>query len=582
MAITALKDVDPASVIEYNGLRFDPLIKSSIQGEPQYDRAGRVVTHIRYTLTVHALIYAQTVSSQNVNMEDVQNRLLAPGATLAIEDIGFGSSITTNARGTKPDMLWGAKPKRLEFQSLGHVAAEVIWTVEFNVSRCASSSALRQVPFMAFNYDATYSSDAEGLTTRTITGYCQVPAIRGEGEDRRALLFDIDAKWDKIACAVPAGFRRMAVTRRINEAKNQLDFAFTDQQLPGDPFPPGVVDASLRFDFENKISAGFIQWMGSLGGSITVAPGVSPSHAGKVYFAILLEHVKRMRANATRDSILPLKMRVSHDLFTRTSSFATTYAVTTCLENILSANGLWAPVAGSDYRRWATSMKDVWHNRGTAKLEFLPDDDQLVDVCMAIDGMSIGNDTEVAKYPHTPYEDQLLFKVTEENSWLQFENVVSGIAEHNAVLHRLAAKHEPGDEIQSNQVSIIQYQGVPDFYAIMHGHAKRLKFKPIAPRLIEIGGVEVQHLNETVSFPDTPVARLFDIPVYKGKWSILYRLPEPPKNVTWSYTTARPTGCGALPAGEPGKENARPDEKAKPKPKNKKNKGMWGPPWFQI
>lgn len=539
--MTAIKDTTPPFTLTYNGITFGPLIKSEIDARPIPDRAHRVFTHIEYTLTVHGFIFSDTVSAQNATMDDLQDRLTEKGGKLTIEDMGFDSDISTHINGSRPDLLWGAEPEIIHFEPLGHVTAEVVWVVKFNVSRCASSGRLRQLPFMAFNFAATYTTDLEGLTTRTIDGYCQTPALRGENST--ALLFNVDALWDKITCAVPRNFRRVANTRRINEAKNQIDFAFTDEQLPGDPFPAGIVNADLDYNFENTVSRSFIQWMGSLSGSITVAPGESNTLAGQVFFAILLAKVREMR-KAAREQIHPIKLRVGHKLFSRTSSFSCAFIVNTCIKDILGASGIWSPIPGSNYQQWATSMRNVWDNRGTAGLKFNPKDDKLVTACVQFPNASIGNDTERRQFVSTSKRlPALTFSVTKENSYLSYSNVVQGVTEENAVIHRYAAKYTPGVSTSSGQPHEIQYQGSPDFYVLMHGVAHRLKFKPDLPELLNVAGVKAELLSENIEDVDTPLLNLFDAPIYKLKWSRLYRLARRPTSAKLTLKKDSPEPC---------------------------------------
>src|SRR5207247_1857663 len=82
--------------------------------------------------------------------------------------------------------------------------------------------------------------------------------IRG-AEASRSLLFNIDNKWGQITVNIPAGFRRITNHRRINDARNRIDFALIDRELSGEAFPAGIIDADIDYDFEN-IPPAFICW----------------------------------------------------------------------------------------------------------------------------------------------------------------------------------------------------------------------------------------------------------------------------------------------------------------------------------
>lgn len=533
-----VKDIATGNgTIAYNGHTFGPLRKSRIVGVAEYDEAERMVKYIRYTLTVHAIIYASSVPNEDQAMESLQNDLMEPGRQLIIEDIGFDNSVDTG--GTTPDMFWGAKPRMIHWVTIGHVAAEVIWEVEFNISRCASAGQVTANPFMAFNWDATYSINDHGLTTRTISGYAEVPGYRGTAGSR-ALLFNVDTKWDRIIVKVPTGFRRTNNVRKINFAKNRIDFSFTDSQLEGEAFPAGIVAADLSYTFSNTVKHSFIQWLATLSGPLTVAPDQPNARAGGAFFAILADKVAKVRQGA-RGPVLPLQLTVGHKLFTRTSHFACTFMVTTCLREILSASGIWSPVPGSDWGTWSASMVNVWDNRGHARLKFNAADDRLVDACVSYSQATLGTEGSQAGITRGQFSQTLFCEVNKENSYITYTNGVQGVGEHSAIIHKFAQQYQPGQS--SYREHEVQYQGAPDLYVIMTGEAKRIKYKPEVPELVSVGGAQAQFLAENIYLPDTPESRLFDCPIYYGQWSRLYRLARNPLNESQAYRQDRPDSC---------------------------------------
>lgn len=540
MAATALKDVTAGiGTISYGHIIFGPLRKSEIVGEAVYDDANRTVKYIRYTLTIHGFIYASSVAAMNGRMDALHNELLEPGNKLVIKDVGFDLGIDTS--GKTPDLCWGAKPRILHWATIGYVGAEVVWVVEFCVSRCAQGSAITAGPMTMFNYGATYSNDAEGLQTRTVRGSLEIPGIRGTGG---LLALNVDDKWDKIICRVPNGFRRMNNTREINPAKDRIDFSFTDTQLPGQAYPAGIVDADLNYQFQNINNLGFLQWAATLSGSLTVAPNQAPALAGQVFFSILAAKVAQLKQTANQGSVIPWRCMVGHKLFSRTSSFSVTFAVATCLEEILSASGIWTPVANADYGTWAASMKNIWDNRGLAGLVFNSADDKIVDACVSFPSASIGNDQARKNLVQGNFSKTLFCDVDQKNSYLQYSNDVQGVAEHQTVIHRFAQIFNPHSITSNHEPHVVQYQGSPDVYAIMTGYARRLKFKPEPPQLLSIGGIPVDLVQEIVKVPADPESRLFDCPIYFGQWTRLYILKTYPGNPALTFKgTKHPSSC---------------------------------------
>lgn len=532
---TAIKDMATGfGTIRYNGVTFGPIVKTDIVGEFVYDDAERMVKYVKYVLHVHTIVYSSSVANMNTTMDAVQDALSEPGRELVLQDIGFDIALSTAIGGSRQDIVWGAKPRVLQWVTLGHVAAEVTWVVEFNVSRCASPGTLSGNPFLSFNWGVTYAINEEGLTTRTITGSCEVPATRGPNGSRM-VLFNVDAKWDRILVRVPFGFRRVNNTRTINAAKNRIDFTVADQQLAGEPFPAGLVNADLDYDFSNVNSQSFLQWVATLSGSLTVAPNQPPSLAAEWFFRILATKVAAIKTKT--NNIFPMRCRVGHKPFTRTSRFSVTYMVTVSLPEILSTSGLWAPVPGTDYGTWAMSMSDVWSNRGNAKLRMNPIDDRLIDACVSFPQATIGTEGSQVELQQGSYNNTLFANPTQTNSWIAYSNDVTGVAEHNAVLHRYAQYITGNSYIPHT----LQYQGAVDLYVIMHGWAKRLGYKPEVPALTSVGGSATQFLAESIDIPDAPLGWLLGTPLYFGKWSRLYRLSRNPSGVNLLFAQKRPS-----------------------------------------
>ena len=173
--------------VTYNGVSFGASRKSSLVGEFVYDEADLVVTHVKYRLTVHAFLTSATVAAEATAMENLQNRLSSPGQQLKISGIGFDDGIDTAREGVTPDLIFGAKPRLLQFVEVtGGTAWEFVWQCEFNVSRCGSafSDVLKSpTPWLAFNYDVVYSIDDEGLLVRITSGYVQIPIVRDKNRN---------------------------------------------------------------------------------------------------------------------------------------------------------------------------------------------------------------------------------------------------------------------------------------------------------------------------------------------------------------------------------------------------------------
>ncbi|MGH7192064.1 MAG: hypothetical protein ACREJM_00855, partial [Candidatus Saccharimonadales bacterium] len=469
-----IKDLPPGfgnyGTISYGDYTFSPLRQVEVSAEMVYDEADRVVTHVKYTLQARRCVvfgalgvsFGQPQNTCNINMRAMQDQLSQEALPLVIRDIGFDGAINT-ALGNPADIIWGPKPRLLNMRPVGgELAWEFDWDCEFNVSRCASPGTLTQNPLMAFNYDWTAVVNEQGLMTRTMSGYFQVPAIRGQPADSlngQKVLFNVDAQWDQITFAVPFGFRRTQNVHTINRAKNRIDFAITDTELTGTAFPAGIVEADLEYSISSQ-KGGLAEWLASLSGSLTTAPGYPKSLAMAKFLLIANEKVQQLKAcvqgSIPDAEVVPLSFEMRHGLFTRTSHVSLTWMTACDLGTLLKSSGMWEPVSGTDYQTWKTSMDavGVMGPRGVSGLKWDNTDDKLVDVCMATGAPAVyelagnvddGLDTEAANQAAD----------TEASPYLVYRNVVRPAAEQNAVLHRYAQAYQPGQANYTNHV--LQY-----------------------------------------------------------------------------------------------------------------------------
>ncbi len=550
MPTTAIASVTPAGTISYNGITFDTLTNCRLIATPQFDRADRTVTHIQYRLIVHGFIWGATVSNCETGMDAMQDALTQPGRTLTITDMGFDvGSITTNKTGTRPDVLWGVKPRLLDMQPMGLIAWEFTWECEFNISRCAAGDNIRAMPLLALNYEWSQSVDEQGLSTRTIAGYLQVPALRGD-DASRVILFNVDSKWDSFTVNIPPGFRRINNTRRINDARNQIDFVLIDRQLTGTAFPPGIVDGQMKYSFENHVESGFVQWIANLSGHLTTAPGVAPDLAAEKFLLLLADKVQKLRQSAGQTGnkalVLPMKLRFTTTPIgdVRTSEFGCTMLVTAKFTELLKAAGLWQPAPGIDWQQWATSMQavGVFNNRGVAALRFNTNDDRIIDPCDGTQTASIGNDAGFLSTPTGGY--QQIFgpeNVTKENSYLSYHNSIRSIGQNNLSFHHLAQPSTPpspgtATTPPDNGIAtlptptgltdhVTESNGAPSTYVIMEGRAVRIKFAPEPPTLVNIDGTPVEELSRDVQVLQK--GNHFGVPIFLATWSIMYRVKGP-------------------------------------------------------
>lgn len=542
MAITALKDLSDANagwgVTSYNGFTFSGLRKFKLAGRDIYDEANRVITDVEYTLTISAVIYATSEANEATAVSNARKALNQPGGTLVITGQGLGDIRVNGSTPTHIDVAWGPRPQSLELNSVGGLATEVVWVCTFRIKECSGTSGAT-TPIMAWNYDCAYSFDESGLCTRVISGYLQIRQTRATGSTR--LTTSADQYRNRIQVAVPAGFGRKTWGFPISKDKSRLDFFFVDMQLDGAPLPEDIIKADLTYGVES-IPPGFQKFHATLSGTLEVAPGKPTSRAARMFMTIALDKLTKLRRNVgANKTVIPDRIRMETAVFGRASSFSISFLVISCLDDIIKKGGIWESLSGVTYEKWARSMERVWNVRGTAGLVYNPSQDALVDLCSSNAINPIGNDGGTS----TPYEsDTGVFgagQISKENSWLAFENSLEVSRAHSLAHHKVSDGYTPGDAPLNSAdfitqdvtslsavISVVrrdvsQYQAGPTELVLMRGKAMRIKYKPAIPRLLKVGGFDVEVVKEKIDGPKT-VGCFFDTPVYVARWAILYRL----------------------------------------------------------
>lgn len=567
MAITAVKDlITGFGEITYNGLTFTPLREVKIKSEMMYDDANITVTHVRFLLTVEALVFSDNVANQNSAMANIQNTLAKPGQNLVIVDIGFYTGISTAFNGDEPDLLWGAKPKTLSMEPAGgDLAWNIVWECEFNISLCLGEFSDTNNNFFAFNYEVFYSVDNKGHVTRRISGYFEIAQSRVSGG--RSIIRNLEDYYDRVRFTLPLAFERVNSSRSLSIDRRRLEFSVTDRELQTLPYPDGIVIADVDFDFQNR-PPGFQAWTATLSGSMEVAAGLPQSLAAAKFFLLMFDKQKSLQASAFKKdgAVIPERIRFKQQVFGGVFTFSVSFMLIACLDEILESSGIWQPFPNATYQSWENSMRvqGVGTERGYYNLRHRVSDDAIIDICAGVSAVDLGNDSGSTTVDTTPLSQKIgCANITKKTSWLLYRNKIEIVVQQNAIVHRVAQAFLGVDQSQVEAVEellmplsppivtpilqdIVQYAGAPDNLIIMTGRAVRLKFVPDVPRLLSIGGVAVTELSRNV---DTePVAVFFGCPLYVTRWAILYRAEsqvkaiKPSKNRNFCITDGEDDG----------------------------------------
>jgi hypothetical protein len=443
--------INDLTALIYNNFRWPVETKVTVNETPVLDRAGRTVTHVAHQIVAKSIIAAGSESVQSDTIQDIKRRLSEQGKSLIFAGAGYGP-LTVNVDPaeaailgiTDPDLLakaninfsikdvaWGPIPRTRKWVPLGTTAADVEWVCEVSIPVCEDASYTKNL--MAHNYTVTFSIDEQGYTTRTISGYAEIPLTR-DGTSR-FLPDNIDDYWDNIFPLLPRGFRRTVNTRTIDESKKRLTYSVTDIEMPQEILPPDVVECRASHICQSA-SKMLLRQIATLRASYVLRKGVSKRLAFNLFLDLLEQRINAQ--GALRSTMVPLSLTVEDsDIFGRAAasiSFTWSFILPSgeeagrrplvpgiglalgfasflsslgfrpsgggggggdgggnrnrgdgvqfeeVLNDFVPNSGLWTPT-GNSYDTWRRSMTNVMGPRGTIGLGFDVSDDPIVDLC---------------------------------------------------------------------------------------------------------------------------------------------------------------------------------------------------------
>lgn len=395
---------------EYNGYRFSPAAETiSLNIAAKDDPAGRTIAYCVYSVVIKDYLNVP----YSAELETAPSALAATASSLGAQAVakltkhagafyyegrGMGD-LLINTGGRQKDVVWGPKFRGMTFKPHGAYTTEFTWSVEVAIPTC--DDAKFAFGLMEFNFTLSFDKDRQGYTTRLYSGHLRIPQTRAS-VGSLTLSDSADAYLERIVPPLLPGFRRIPGSWTLSEDKCTGRFSITDEQMPGPPPPPGVIEAQLGHTYSSSKLA---MWSGTLSGEYTMAKGVSADVAVRAFIRMLgwrQSFVFGMRSGEGLPSgtalpiplgdalrPIPLSASVSEvDVFGHTKvRVSVTYTVAGVgLETILTKAGLWTPPApgtGGDWTAWATStgVAGALGARGHAKLTFNPREDVIVDLC---------------------------------------------------------------------------------------------------------------------------------------------------------------------------------------------------------
>ena len=552
--------------LTYNGVIFPNQINARVSILPMLDSAGRMKKYSIHTLTVVAVFHNEMhvditqPFGPSETLDDGMPQLIAkltePHATLVFDGKGLGyHNINTNYQ----DVAYGPFPKIEDIQFIGdNRAVQITWSVTTALVDCLNSNGVGQSPYgrlLELNYSMAWDIDESGLTFRTVNGILEIPSRR-TGVSTRTIRETADKYRYLINIAIPDGYTRRQ-TWNLSPDKRTLTFAITDREIPSDnPYFPGTINPSLTYRVNNT-QQGFRQWQASLSGSIEVAMNHPRWYS---WVAFLLAANSKLSAISlgtlgNQDPaaiIMPTHFGFSEELFGRTTSFDMSWVFATTWETVLKASGLWAPIQGTTWAAYKTSMTDVgqnWSQRGTSQLSHSVSDDHLHDACEVARGLYIGQQVDRLRNS-AQYQVFNQKCPPPKSSWLVFQNSVKDIRKTNTVAHYPLSTPEVYTTIEADPSSpdyqnpgsettepIVQRRSDSKYHVVMKGFSLRVAHKVPRFELTEFGKSPVRPLD-----PQRWTARevgQYNCPVHSASWELHYICLRTPKDNSYKIEASK-------------------------------------------
>lgn len=561
-----------------NHWEFSAYMTSHISARPKMDEANRTVTYWEYTIEINDKIQAPEGGVVDTQIDLMRHFLMVPGREFRYANHGFGlTSMNINVPGgTITDAAWGPTPLGFEFTPLGNQGALVTWRVQVNIPACLADSQTKYINRLAaWNYGVNWSIDESGLTTRTITGYIEIPMTRQTGSDK---VYDTaDSYRYKTRPGTIYGFRRTS-NFTLSKDKRRLDFTYTDTELIA-PLPDGVAHWTASHSVESGMNDGFNIWNGTIEATIEMAKDKAKGEAFNRFMILVQSRLGTANAangqnnqkaavmNAAEKprggkpgTILPTKFSAREELNSRTSHFSFAYQmIGVSFGDLITVSGLWTPVPGTDYTTWGISMATMFGVRGFAGMGEKAGEDILINLC---DPTPPPREAKQLKKIEKKTKKKEVQDIDERaapagvgnfvHGWLKWNNDIQMHEKNRVIVHvplggdnaqpvvaatqaALAAgagavdATPGGQQPSATSVALNHLQRIagPNGIIRMIGSGVRAAGRVPIPRIQSVAGIPVVQ-GECVSSEKIIGASLAGMPIYQTTWNITYYLAKMP------------------------------------------------------
>ncbi len=468
-AVEPRSDMPTLGTLSYDGHDFENGTKTvGIKITPEPNASGTAVKYTRYVFTFETMLGGGPTGEP---VTELRRLLSRQGRPFTYNDRGLGRFFV-NAAGSSSvkDVFHGPKVREVDFRVLGGANACVLtWSLETCIPDCEDAKS--EMALIELETVVTYTVDFAGYTTRTVTGHLTIP-------NRVVNRHFVDNPDDYLESVIPPplyGFQRTFAPRTISADRTRLDFGYTDTEVL-EPPPDFVAD----WDFDEAVSsstAGFAVWSANINATYEFTRDMPSNVVPWRHFFLLCDsRVKTIagQIGTKAKSIVPVHFSMRRPKGAKrrivTFSFACTFSAS--LGDVLSSGLTWQPVPGTDWRKWALSLRNSAFNpRGYAQLRFDVGDEEVVTLCTpqstkkavagSLDGELRGSPFQLGGRGPTNDDirraiDAIGSKPQIGTSWLYYENEVFVEMESgNSLVRTLPTKElTAADELLGKAVGI--------------------------------------------------------------------------------------------------------------------------------
>mgnify|MGYP002780403990 CR=1 FL=1 len=444
-------DLATLGTLEYDGASFGNGTRTlSVTINPVRNAADNAVSYLKYVFSFETRLGGGPTDEP---VTQFRQRLMKPGKAFKFEDRGLGSSFSINVSGGSKDVMYGPRPSEVSFRPLGGGNGCVItWRVEVHKVDC--SDGADELAIMDHGTTVSDEISESGHVTRKVTGYVRVPnRLIGDGT---RLNDSPDYYRDQVIPPLVPETRRTFGPFTVNPARTQLDYSYTDSPTGRNIPPPGVVKITADQVVTSSV-AGLSVWQGTIQAEYLMAANVTDVRVAVEHFFLKLVQ-SRVDALAkslggTSRSITPAGLTLREpDIFgpDLRAGFTFTFMFNRNLKNTLGTNGLWTPIPGSDWRKWATSLaSSAFNPRGASGAVIDIGDDRVVTLCKPSSGRIGGTTGFVNELRNLPLGGFMsVQKLVDaaapppelETSWLYYQNEVVYEADTGSIISRVLPK----------------------------------------------------------------------------------------------------------------------------------------------